>query len=139
MGVYIPSMKMPDKCGECKMHFLSNFPQSYVCCQITDRIPKIVEKYIDSKTDLDVRKSSIMAVKRPNWCPLVEVPVPHGRLIDADALRHSLIKRWRESENDNENYKFAFEDADEVVRKAQTVYPASADLYRNRCASLKEV
>ena len=24
--------------------------------------------------------------RRPNWCPLVEVPEPHGRLIDADAL-----------------------------------------------------
>lgn len=25
-------------------------------------------------------------IKRPEWCPLVEVSAPHGRLIDADAL-----------------------------------------------------
>lgn len=25
--------------------------------------------------------------ERPDWCPLVEVPTPHGRLIDADALQ----------------------------------------------------
>lgn len=24
--------------------------------------------------------------ERPDWCPLVEVPTPHGRLIDADKL-----------------------------------------------------
>jgi hypothetical protein len=24
---------------------------------------------------------------RPDWCPLVEIPEPHGRLIDGDALQ----------------------------------------------------
>ena len=24
---------------------------------------------------------------RPNWCPLVEIKTPHGRLIDADELK----------------------------------------------------
>ena len=24
--------------------------------------------------------------KRPDWCPLVEIPIFHGRLIDTDAL-----------------------------------------------------
>lgn len=28
--------------------------------------------------------------KRPSWCPLVEVPEPHGRLIDADELEAIL-------------------------------------------------
>ena len=27
---------------------------------------------------------------RPDWCPLVEVPTPHGRLIDADALMRDI-------------------------------------------------
>ena len=26
---------------------------------------------------------------RPDWCPLIELP-PHGRLIDADALRSNM-------------------------------------------------
>ena len=25
--------------------------------------------------------------KRPDWCPLIEVETPHGRLIDADMLK----------------------------------------------------
>ena len=28
--------------------------------------------------------------KRADFCPLVEVPAPHGRLIDADALDYKL-------------------------------------------------
>ena len=31
-------------------------------------------------------KYPIVPMERPSWCPLVEVK-PHGRLIDADALR----------------------------------------------------
>jgi hypothetical protein len=26
-------------------------------------------------------------IVRPNWCPLVEVKTPHGRLIDADEFK----------------------------------------------------
>ena len=29
---------------------------------------------------------------RPTWCPLIELP-PHGRLIDADALKEKAIER----------------------------------------------
>lgn len=32
--------------------------------------------------------------KRPSWCPLVEVPTPHGRLIDANELCKGLMSRW---------------------------------------------
>ena len=28
--------------------------------------------------------------RRPDWCPIIEVPVKHGRLIDADALAKDL-------------------------------------------------
>lgn len=31
-------------------------------------------------------------IKRPEWCPLVDVPAPHGRLIDADALLEDVRK-----------------------------------------------
>ena len=83
MGVYIKGMKMPETCGKCKLNFLTD---DYVCCSITDRIPKIVGKYANSKTDLDYRLKSIESVKRPEWCPLVEVKEPHGRLGDLDYL-----------------------------------------------------
>ena len=29
--------------------------------------------------------------ERPEWCPLIEVPTPHGRLIDADALKEIML------------------------------------------------
>jgi hypothetical protein len=28
---------------------------------------------------------------RPNWCPLVEIKTPHGRLIDADELANKTF------------------------------------------------
>lgn len=31
---------------------------------------------------------------RPSNCPLVDVPTPHGRLIDANALDHDLDEKW---------------------------------------------
>lgn len=85
MAVLIKDMEMPGSCGECKMHFLGE--PNYVCCSITDRIPKIVGKYYNSKIDLDTRIASINTVQKPDWCPLIEIPAPHGRLIDADKLR----------------------------------------------------
>lgn len=37
--------------------------------------------------------------KRADFCPLVEVPTPHGRLIDADALKSHI---------ENDGYTEAF-------------------------------
>ena len=31
-------------------------------------------------------KTDIMTKRRADFCPLIEVPTPHGRLIDADKL-----------------------------------------------------
>lgn len=74
MSVVIKGMDFPPYCGECKMHYLG-YP-NYVCCSITDRIPKIVGAYNNSKTDLIARRLSIMAVDRPDWCPLGPFPTP---------------------------------------------------------------
>lgn len=30
--------------------------------------------------------------RRPDWCPLVEIPTPHGRLIDAEKLKRHIDK-----------------------------------------------
>lgn len=30
---------------------------------------------------------------RPDWCPLAEVPTPHGRLIDGDVLEEKAIEK----------------------------------------------
>jgi len=57
MSVLIKGMEMPRHCGECGIDW----------CHIWHRAENPIEK-------------------RPPDCPLVEVPTPHGRLIDADKL-----------------------------------------------------
>ena len=74
-GIYIPGMEMPTSCGDCK---------AFVCyrqwagdpgdcfCGITKEDAKAKEKNAD--------------------CPLIEVPTPHGRLIDADAMTEKAFE-----------------------------------------------
>ena len=72
MGVYIPGMEMPKRCGECP---LSLYPHS-PCWK---------------------NGGALDWENRPSWCPLVPVP-EHGRLIDADALLEHMKKihdKWK--------------------------------------------
>ena len=67
MSVFIPGMEMPQRCRDCC------FVGFVFTCHLT------------GKTHNDVLRT------RPDWCPLVEIKTPHGRLIDADALVDDLI------------------------------------------------
>lgn len=72
MGVYIKGMEKRS-CGDCPLvqyHATSTGFQSI--CYVTH---KLIE-------DIDVTKD----------CPMVEVPEPHGRLIDADMLMRDEIR-----------------------------------------------
>ena len=63
MSILIKDMEMPENCCECVVnHKICNHGYEWLLAH---------PQYYDS---------------RPNWCPLVEIPTPHGRLIDADAL-----------------------------------------------------
>ena len=68
MGVYIKGMEMPTSCDECPMFNLDIDGGCYC-----------TKYFVIRKKDQD----------RPDWCPLVPVP-PHGRLIDADALKEAF-------------------------------------------------
>ena len=77
MGVYIKGMEMPAGCSSClfrRTDYLLGLP---ACTLIFEEIPDGV-----------------------NWdeklpeCPLTEVPEPHGRLIDADALHKLFEDQW---------------------------------------------
>lgn len=84
-GIYIPGMEMPTSCyGNCPFftqilpgedHGLVNY-----CC---------LENWKQPRTPMPF---SVEEAKhgRQDFCPLVPVP-PHGRLIDADALKVSLV------------------------------------------------
>lgn len=63
MSVLIKGAGMPEACCTCPCSYDNQ-------CAVNLKYPTF-EEYHGS---------------RPAWCPLIEVPVPHGRLIDADAL-----------------------------------------------------
>lgn len=72
MSVLIKNMNMPRHCGECS---LLNSDEGYDCywCGYEDGL-------------LYTWNSDDIPIERPHKCPLVEVPTPHGRLIDVDMI-----------------------------------------------------
>ena len=70
MGVYIPSLKMPQTCEDCVL-------ESYCSLWVDAR-------RLCSETFTDVNSMIEATIRHPD-CPLIEVK-PHGRLIDADAI-----------------------------------------------------
>lgn len=65
---YIVPGDIPNNCRECPCGYITEGAFSDECRVFA----REWEKDADSV--------------RPNWCPLIEVKTPHGRLIDADKL-----------------------------------------------------
>ena len=65
MGVYINGMKMPKSCCECNIRYEMFCP--------------LLHRFIADEG-------------RRHNCPLGDVPTPHGRLIDADALKAWFVE-----------------------------------------------
>ena len=65
MSILIRDMEMPKSCYRCPM---AN--DDFYLCGAT-------EKYLENDSE----------ERRPDWCTLVEIPTPHGRLIDADKFK----------------------------------------------------
>lgn len=81
MSILIKDMKMPKRCEDCVM-YRHNAEYDYAYCCI----------------------SSVNVLghgnARLNNCPLIEVPTPHGRLIDADELHKAMYHRAFETDGD---------------------------------------
>ena len=76
-SILIKGMDMPKSCADC--FFRQAAPNSldvYFC-------------YADKNNRYAVHD------KRPLFCPLVEVPTPHGDLIDKEQLKQLLLDLWR--------------------------------------------
>ena len=82
MGFYV-DLEMPKDCPMCPFANYDMF-NTFCGCDITRG------KRWAVKNDKDYAESST----RPDWCPLIEVPEPHGRLIDADALHKLFEDQW---------------------------------------------
>ena len=82
---YIVPQKMPMRCFECK-EISSSTIDGYSC--------GIAHKSLASEHGINV--------KRPDWCPLIEIPTPHGRLGDLDKLKadHSMKNDCAECEKE---------------------------------------
>lgn len=65
-SVLIRGISMPQKCGQCKL-FHAEHP---MYCIAVEGHRTVGAPY---------------GTPRPDWCPLIEIPTPHGRLIDGDA------------------------------------------------------
>lgn len=94
MSVIIKGMKMPKRCFGTS--YDSERDERHEHCE---DCPCLDSLMIDTDTRQRYGWCNIESVngdekptrllendERPEWCPLIEVPTPHGRLIDADAF-----------------------------------------------------
>lgn len=65
MSILIRGIEMPKRCEECRFYGVDCDAGCWLEKQF------VIRKFKQAK---------------PDWCPLVEVPTPHGRLVDADEL-----------------------------------------------------
>lgn len=79
MGVYVKGMKIPKSCLECKLDLSTDICQAF--CEWNIEHPY-----------------SIRGRDRLPDCPLVEVSVPHGRLIDEGEIT-AFLELERNDEN----------------------------------------
>ena len=75
MSVIVKGMEIPQKCGQCKLYHAEH-PMH---CMAVEEHRTVGAPY---------------GMSRPNWCPLVEIPTPHGRLIDADAIQDYNVETF---------------------------------------------
>ena len=77
MSVYIRGMKMPATCIECPLQYGGWCYVAPADLDDTRVAPTVDEAYEQGK---------------PKWCPLTEIPTPHGPLIDQEELFNRFAK-----------------------------------------------
>lgn len=109
MGVYIKGMEMPQSCDDCRLK------KSYVYAVRSEECAyycRNVDPYVSMG-------------KRPDWCPLIDVP-PHGRLIDADALLRDFPIRLDhyDKEHGSKHFVYGVETVMDYVSEMPTIIEA---------------
>lgn len=95
------NMEMPKDCAHCSFHGFGGMMHERILCMLTG-----TNDYINQQSKLED-------------CPLTEIPEPHGRLVDADALKMN-------SQAD-EFYIFEYVDVEDID-KAPTIIPKSEEV-----------
>ena len=115
MGVYIKGMEMPTSCP-CKLIGVGYD----LYCSFTSGIPSRMREY----------RECCEKETRPNWCPIADVPTPHGRLIDADLLGKILKERAEDEWNKKTapfSWSYAYECLIDTLDIMPTIIEAEAD------------
>ena len=106
MSILIEGIKMPKYCGNCKLF------GEYGCAIIGAVGYALTER------------------KRPDDCPLVELPEQHGRLIDADALTKMCREMQSIEWNNNAapySWAYAYESFENDIDEAPTIIEAEGE------------
>ena len=74
MSIIIKGLDMPKNCYHCPAH---NHWNTGIKCVILNRLTE----------------------DRPSDCPLIEIPTPHGRLIDESKMEFYYMERWTYTED----------------------------------------
>ena len=70
MSVLIKGRQKPESCLMCQFHGFGGYKNELIVCSLTGRSEGQLSNVLD--------------------CPLVEVPTPHGRLIDGEKAKEEL-------------------------------------------------
>ena len=90
MSVLIKGMEMPTNCSDCPLNY------DQMMCVVTG-----TGWWSDTMVLMDFDSNK----ERLYDCPLVEIPTPHGRLIDADKLLEKAYLDYNEATHDYNNFK----------------------------------
>ena len=107
MSIFIKGMEMPESCDKCRFcvnGFTDEAPMYECGVQSYDNVSVLVES---GGKPFDFR---------PDWCPLIEVPTPHGRLVDIKSVEDRKFTTV-----DNEYERWWNGALDSVVDNAPTV------------------
>lgn len=86
MSILIRGREMPNNCQECVC-----INDEYLYCQAVGRKPQ----------------DENVISRRPDWCPLAEIPTPHGRLIDEEAVIDHFVSLSNNEWNQNVSTSWA--------------------------------
>jgi hypothetical protein len=103
MSVFVKGMDMPRNCADCPC----GDAQDGWCYVHNEVLERMENGYPSTET-------------RPDWCPLVDVPTPHGSLIDHKKLEKDLGERW----NVNDDQDFCNKEVWHALEEAPTVIGA---------------
>ena len=109
MSVLVRGMEMPETCVECNFHQYHSFGE-YVCVATPLFYPFNLANYKGG---------------RKEFCPLVEVQTPHGRLKDADAFDERVRVAGGMSEEElTEDFKDGVQTVLYMLSKQSTIIEA---------------